>query len=333
VEEKKGSGGVRRRNGMLDLTLDRNAIGENAGEHLARIVSTSGGNGDGGDSSSGGLPSMLPSQQPSTSILRCLKIRNCAIGDAGLRALLRSTTTTTTSTNIQPYSSHLEVLDLTGNDITGLGSLGDSAVTDALASLSNLSELTLANNPQIGSEGIVALKSSLAGRRLRCLDLTNTRCGVDGALAFLSHSSSDDDGCGGGGGVVTVETLRLFDNHLGSEGFEAIANSWMETTAADEGGVKKQLLLPPIGDLDLGGNRASAKAVVSLLRAVLLASERENKLRGGGDDDGGLRLRTLEFGGNDAAGEDVEILIEKLEKIRPDLDVVRDKKGSSGGGD
>jgi len=295
----------------IDLILSRNNIGPDACHHLARM--------------------MLNQNESSSRLLRCLNVQNCAIGDEGLRILLSSITNDGSNNS----SSSLEQLDLTGNKITGAGSMIDETVTNALVRLT-LKNLCLAHNP-IGVEGIITLASSLAASTTNThfdlIDLTKTDCGIDGALSLLRCCTSGRDDKEGGG--VSIQTLRLFDNDLGSDGFEAFATYWTTKAILASDG---HPALPSLVNLDIGGNRASEKAVVSLLQVFkTLVSDRIVNDNGITTDSSGQSqqplglLRTLEIGGN-AIGEEAEGVIEELTKVWPELDVVRDRSSSDYGG-
>jgi len=343
-DDDDGAERLQQRRKPIDLTLSRNRIGPDACHHLARLMIMDDQN-----------------NQPSSRLLRCLNLQNCGIGDEGLRTLLCSipTTTDAASNNISSSSSSstttLEQLDLTGNNITGVGGcMIDETVTNALVGL-HLKNLILAHNP-IGVEGILTLASSLNASttttQFDLVDLTKTDCGVDGALALLRCCSGTDDG------GVSIQTLRLFDNELGSNGFEAFATYWTTTIVASEGDDETHeyhsvLPLPSVINLDIGGNRASEKSVVSLLEVFKTLVVSDTTIIDNNNDDGILttdnhseqqsqqrplrrqqqplgQLRTLEIGGN-AIGEEAEKVIEELTTIWPELDVVRDKASSNYG--
>ena len=93
---------------------------------------------------------------------------------------------------------------------------------------------------------------------------------------------------------------KVSGNRIGSDGINAASESL-------RGGH------PSLVELDLGGNDAKEKSVATLIRELCVLDE--------GFDSA---LRTLEIGGNEVT-EGVEEEIKKLGKIRPELDVARDK--------
>jgi hypothetical protein len=121
---------------------------------------------------------------------------------------------------------------------------------------------------------------------LQAFDLTNTKCGVAGAVAAVRDSR--------------VTSLRLFNNNLGPEGFRALE----ETLRGGH---------PSLVSLDLAGNRADEASVVAMLSALLITDTSfENK------------LRTLIVGGNQG-GSDLEDMAKRIKEVRPEIDVARDK--------
>lgn len=209
-----------------------------------------------------------------------LSLRNCSLGDDGIVSFLQVF-------QEEPYQ--LSFLDLSKNDISEKGAKGIAFMLELQKQHNSfITEINLSGNEKIGCNGIVALASSITrSGTIQSLDIGSTNCGMDGAIAILKCTS--------------IRSLRLFDNHLGSEGLKALAPIL-------KGGHST------LNHLDLGGNRASQSAVVEILRAIMIQNEPE-------DDS---VLETLELGGNQG-GDEVERILEQLQSIRPKLDVVRDK--------
>ena len=119
-------------------------------------------------------------------------------------------------------------------------------------------------------------------------------------------------------GELTV--LRLYNNQLGSPGFRSLAEVLRRIFTATE----EHPSQPKLHTLDLAGNGADQASVVVLLQAVLdlllLAT------KDGGDDSGvvAFPLQCLVIGGNQG-GEDVEEMVQKIQQIRPKMDIGRDK--------
>lgn len=209
-----------------------------------------------------------------------LSLRNCSLGDDGIVSLLQS---------FQEVHYQLSFLDLSKNDISKRGAKGLAYMLELQKQHNSfITEINLSGNEKIGSDGIVALANSIIrSGTIQILDIGSTNCGIDGAIAILKCTS--------------IRSLRLFDNHLGSEGLEALVPIL-------KGGHST------LNHLDLGGNRANQSAVVEVLRAIMI----QNKPK---DDS---VLDTLELGGNQG-GDEVERILEQLKIVRPKLDVVRDK--------
>jgi hypothetical protein len=157
--------------------------------------------------------------------------------------------------------------------------------------------LNLSYNP-LGPTGVVQLLSGL--HRLAAdtppigswteLDLSHTQCGIEGAVAAVRWSPAP--------------SLRLFSNDLGADGFQALAEHWTNEDSSSSG----------LQSLDLAGNGASETAVANLLTALCpRANYTPVPL-----------LTTLVVGGN-AGGPSVEQAVQRLQQLRPNLDVARDK--------
>jgi len=250
------------RQNLINLILNQNEIGSIACDHLTRMF-------------------WIP--HVGKSYLQSLSLKNCTIGDKGVSKLFRSR-----------RCDGLRKLDLTGNGITMNGIVEIAAAfSGSSANFKDLRELHLSHNP-IGQDGTKLLTESLRkwssmkrdnSTILDVLDLSDTHCGQEGAISVLQ--------CG------SFETVRLFNNNLGSVGFEALAS-----IVKDEH--------PSIINLDVGGNRASETAVSSFLRALMVKHQPDNSV-----------LRTLEIGGN-AVGKEVESIVARLKEICPELDVAKD---------
>jgi len=224
----------------------------------------------------------------STNTVNKLSLRECSLGSQGVLSLVEAF-------KVGSNPCQASVLDLAKNEICTEGAIGLASVLKLNV---ELVELILANNP-IGNDGVLAIANALNKNRdlsnssgdasvpiRRTLDLSGTECGIEGAVAIIK--------------CQTLASIRLFNNNLGSKGFESIAPLL-------EGG---HLTLE---HLDLGGNRAEEHAVVALIKALMVKNEPDVS-----------KLKTIELGGNEV-GDDVERLLKELEVIRPDLDVARDK--------
>lgn len=221
------------------------------------------------------------------SVLSSLLLQNCDIGDEGVLLLTQAVTLSN--------STGLSILDLSKN---GISAVGSTALADTLWNTENevawktLSDIRLAGNP-LGEDGIKNLTGSLRQRDsaggntiVKLLDLCQTGGGNEGAAAALR--------CG------NLTSLRVFNNKLGSEGFQQL----------------RPLLRgghPSLESLDLGGNDAGEDAVVGLLEALAIIDETLDS-----------NLRVLEIGGN-SGGYAVEDAVQKLKEVRPNLDVARDR--------
>lgn len=267
------------RGALIDLMLVSNPLGKESCISLSKLISS-------------------PSHGKSSLV--SLSLARCSIGDNGIEILVDSTK--------MRQCQGLKKLDLSHNNI---GTFGAQKLSEALGfpkqesmvSLVDLRELCLNGNP-LGSDGVCALTSSLVQREgidavpgsvgnstLSVLDLSETACGSEGAIAALQ--------CG------RLSTLYLFNNKLGSLGFESIVPSL-------QGGH------PSLQSLDLGGNNAKEPAVVRLLQAFLLKGNELNAVKS--------MLRTLIVGGNEF-GEEVEKVLKVVNEAIPELDIAHDRPG------
>ncbi|KAL7539893.1 hypothetical protein ACHAXR_009687 [Thalassiosira sp. AJA248-18] len=256
----------------IDLTISCNPISSEGSEILAKICT-------------------IPDRG---SMLSQLHLSQSSIGDEGVKMI--STAATSSNSCIG-----MAVLDLSENSITKDGA--NEFAKSLVESWPDLVELKLAKN-ELGGEGVAMVMGALTTRvdkpsndgstgkknsTLQNLDLTCTNCGIEGAKAALMS-----------GGLTT---LRLFNNRLGSDGFQAIAPLLV-------GGH------PSIENLDLGGNNAGEEAVVALLNAIAKS------------EDGAVaavsKLSVLEIGGNEFGEIAMEALVE-LKRAWPLLDVAHDK--------
>jgi hypothetical protein len=202
-------------------------------------------------------------------------LASCQIGDASTEFLA----------SLKATNTPLTVLDLSNNKISTPGALSLSECLHGDSTcLARLIDLTLAGNP-LGEDGVVAL-TARAFPVLQALDLTDTKCGVAGAVAAVRNSC--------------VSSLRLFNNNLGPEGFRALE----ETLRGGH---------PTLVSLDLAGNRADEASVVALLSALIIP-----------DTSFESKLRTLIVGGN-KGGSDVEAMVKRIKEVRPEIDIARDK--------
>eukprot|EP00554_Chaetoceros_debilis_P000111 CAMPEP_0194096900 /NCGR_PEP_ID=MMETSP0149-20130528/57586_1 /TAXON_ID=122233 /ORGANISM="Chaetoceros debilis, Strain MM31A-1" /LENGTH=470 /DNA_ID=CAMNT_0038782901 /DNA_START=95 /DNA_END=1507 /DNA_ORIENTATION=- len=219
----------------------------------------------------------------STNAVCKLSLKKCALGDGGILSLVES---------FKVGKCDVAMLDLSKNEISVKGALDlASSLAKQSSNISNLKEIILSDN-QICDDGVLALANALqqsnchGNETLKVVDLSSTKCGVAGAIAMLKCSS--------------LTSVRLFNNNLGSDGFEAL-------TPLLEGGH------PSLEHLDLGGNRAKESAVASLLTAIMVKYEPDISV-----------LRTIELGGNEV-GDEVERILKQMEIIRPEIDVARDR--------
>ena len=250
------------RSSLVDIQMSKNPLGAEGCLYLKDLISRKGGGG---------------------SIVQKLSIKKCAIGNDGLTFIVDAF-----KTSCKGFSS----LDVTGNGISEDGALVLAQTLHAIPSnLQSLQELILADN-SIGDESVLSIAKSLkdaedeGNSSISVLDLSTTKCGISGAVALLKCSS--------------LKSVRLFNNNLASEGFEAM-------TPLLVGGH------PTLEHLDLGGNRAKESAVAALLGVIMIKNEPDENA-----------LRALELGGNEI-GEVAEEILKELYEIRPELDVARDR--------
>ena len=258
---------------LLDLKLNSNPIGSKSCNHLKQLISCS-----------------SSSSYYGHSLLKVLSLNNCSIGDEGMEILA--------NTILNHSCKHLTSLDLSNN---GIGSNGimilAKALKDGKQNVPNLNEICLADN-SIGEEGVIALAKSLSSQgveeenskgnaTLSKLDLTNTNCGIDGALALMQCTS--------------LSSLRLFNNNLGSTGIEALSTQLVGGHAYIE-------------HLDIGGNRGNGDSVAKLLKAIMEDKDQSNFKNA---------LKTLELGGNENNNED---LFAAAREKRPEMDIAQVKE-------
>lgn len=251
----------------ISLKLNENPIGNEGMRSLANMIS----------------PSVLEKRGDLSSLLVSLSLQKCNVDDEGIQILTSSVT--------KLGCLGLQELDLANNKFGEKGakllatSFQSSSPTGKV--WSTLNELNFAGN-KLGCDGIIDLCEGICNlEMINSLNLCETSCTTDGAIAAIR--------------LKNVKSLRLFNNKLGSTGFDLIAPLL-------EGGHSSLV------NLDLGGNSAKGKAVASLLKAFLM------------NDDGikNSTLQVLEIGGNEINAEAEEILKE-LERKVPLLDIARDR--------
>lgn len=213
-----------------------------------------------------------------SSVLVSVSLQKCNIDDEGIQIL--------TSSVAEVGCSGLQELDLANNQFGEKGGRLFAKSFQSQKVWSTLNELNLAGN-KLGSETVVDLCFGISNLgMMKVLNLCETSCGTDGAMAALKLNN--------------VKSLRLFNNKLESNGFELIA-PLLECGHSS------------LVNLDLGGNSAKEKAVVSLLGALLKDVPQKKS-----------SLQVLEIGGNEIGSEAEEILKELAEKV-PSLDIARDR--------
>lgn len=231
--------GTKLNTNLIDLNLNSNTLGSPSCYHLQHLLS---------------------SPSDGHSVLKSLSLKNCSISDDGIEILA--------TTIMNQSCANLSSLDLSCNKITSKGAIAlAKALQDGRQNVPDLNETCLTDN-SLGEEGACALANALkqgtnseGNSVVSKLDLTNTDCGINGAMTLMKCSS--------------LSSLRLFNNNLGSEGIEALSSQLV-------GGH------PHIQHLDLGGNRGNGESVEKLLRAIMEdQSDFENA------------LKTLELGGNE----------------------------------
>jgi len=250
------------RNTFLTLKLNENPIANEGMRSLSHLISSN----------------VFSSSKDRSSMLVSLSLQQCNIDDEGIEIL--------TSAVKEHGCAGLCELDMAKNKIGERGSemLGKCFQAGSWKTLNNLN---LASNP-LGTNGSLAICEGVRSlKKIEHLNLCETNCGAEGAIAAIS--------------LQNVVSLRLFNNKLGSIGFEKIA-------ANIEGGHVS------IVNLDLGGNSAKEEAVVTLLKAI--------SIKNGTCKNSSLKV--LEIGGNEM-GPDAEKALRNLQEIYPDLDVARDR--------
>jgi Ran GTPase-activating protein (RanGAP) involved in mRNA processing and transport len=224
-----------------------------------------------------------------------LYISNCSLGDDGMAALH--------SLVCDGFSCDMTLLDISQNGIEKMGAsrlaqcLSGGSAPDSEPFFRYIEELILAGN-NLGEEGTeLLIRKGLAARAakglpsLKMLDLSETNCGLKGATAVVTESCAIE--------------IRLFGNNLGSEGFRALAAL-----------VIAGRLPHTLESLDLAGNNADMSSVLELLKAVLWREANPSSIPS--------RLTSLVIGGNQG-GLEVESMIRLIQKIRPDMDIGRDR--------
>ena len=229
------------------------------------------------------LKDLISQQSGYKSIVSKMSLKKCSIGDEGFAFLVEA---------FQNSCDGFTALDVSNNGISEKSMMAlSNALKEKEANIKSLKSLSLANN-SIGDGGLVTLLGSLnqkdkqGNNTIEILDLSSTNCGTNAAVEAIKCTS--------------LKSIRLFNNNLGSEGFEALASLL-------NGGH------PTLEHLDLGGNRAKDSAVASLLKAVMVKNEPDNSV-----------LRTIELGGNEV-GKEVEDILKELLIVRPELDIARDR--------
>jgi hypothetical protein len=254
-------------------------------------------------SSSSSSPRLHQEPEPQygyTNNIQELYLNNCGITDDGMRGLADGS-------RDERAQCPLRILDVSENQLTSASAsslvhvLSPSCGNpDAHVPFPDLIELNVSQNPLregvlvLVHQGLVprhthSLASPHGATRLQSLDLSATHCTVPGAHAALSSSH--------------VTTLRLFDNRLGRgpDGWNALD---LRTAA------------PELEMLDLAGNGADQAAVVRLLQVLVDDTDPDTLIL--------PLLKTLVVGGNQG-GTDLEDLCAQIRKVRPDLDIARDK--------
>lgn len=246
------------RSSALELQISKNDIGPEGCKHISKLLSN---------------------QDGRSSIISRLSMKKCVLGDEGFEILVNA---------FNEDCSRLLFIDISDNEIGAKGALHISeALTANSRNIKSLGEVILANN-LLEEEGILKLAQSMRKEEnaIHTLDLSGTKCGVNGALEILQ--------------CPTLKSIRLFNNNLSCDGFEAITPFFIGGHATIE-------------HLDLGGNRAKESAVATLLHAIMMdVDSMESK------------LATLEIGGNEV-GEIVEEILREMETTRPEIDVARDR--------
>jgi hypothetical protein len=233
--------------------------------------------------------------------LNGIHVSNCQLTDAGMLFL-----TVASSSSLNECLT----LDISNNKAitkTGMTVLGDALKRRFISVLlPKLTHLNISGNDLIGVDGIQSLLMGLVGRTLETCDFSETNCGGPGAILGIVGSVKEY--------CCTMQSLRLYNNHIGSNGFYKISEILSDILVASE-----------LHTLDLAGNGAGQGSVTVLLKAVLNAIELTTiKNRKAAK----LPLKCLIIGGNQG-GFDVEAVIKQIHALRPDIDIARDKKGRS----
>ena len=273
-------------------------------------------------SSSKSLGSKYGAQETTT---RMIRLDNNPIGDKGLKQLLKLnrlngiyvsncqlTDAAMLFITVAASSSLSEclTLDVSNNKAitkTGMTVLGDAMKRRFISVLlPKLTHLNISGNESIGTDGIQALIMGLVGRTLETCDFSETHCSGPGAILAIVGSVKAY--------CCTIQSLRLYNNHIGSNGIYKISEILTDILIASE-----------LHTLDLAGNGAGQGSVVVLLKAVLSAVEQTtSKSR----KTARIPLKCLIIGGNQG-GFDVEAVVKQIHALRPDIDIARDKKGRS----
>jgi len=306
-----------------------------------------GGNDLSGDLDSvGAMARALASSMASTDtvVVSELHLAHCKLGDDGLERMVNEFRSGSESSGSSPPHRSplplplrfLDTLDLSNNGLTSLGPLARAnndanTNSNACSYLSKLVSLKVSGNPLgPGLESTIDAEASAASwiSSLRELDLSHSSCSAGGACAIL-RSCDTPGSC--------LQTLNLFGNNLGTEGF-------LELAKVLRGGHSS------LEYLDLGGNGVSEAGVVALVEAILdeppagsmlesdagtetNADEEEARARAEQRSNRpNNALRVLVVGGN-TGGPALEAVVERAKTLLPDLDIARDKPKQKQGND
>ena len=193
--------------------------------------------------------------QPTVSLLHKLELRNCELGNDGIKTLFHNMN-----------KSGLVVLDLADNGFTTDGAV---ALAECLTrSLPDLQELIVRGNA-CQTDGAAAIANALQDHPLQSLDMSQTSCCRNGANALLQTAGK-------------LQKLRLFDNKLGDATEPFVIESRIVLQELDLGGNNIRAadmirLLEGVGAvpkdafalrvLEIGGNEANEQ-VEAAIRAV-----------------------------------------------------------------